>query len=99
MNIDEKIVFAVTESEPGVRDPLTLLVGIPEAAWELLKNGKTHSVTLESLGLPMRFILYAAKDHNEALQVINAHNVRVGKPAQDMRYTRDFGIKGKPNGD
>lgn len=91
--IDKKIVFAVA---PGAtdKDPVTCLLGMPTAAWDYIKDGKTHTLDLTNvLGIPLHIILYGGKDHKECLQVIHQHNSVHGIISKDER-TKDFGING-----
>lgn len=61
----QKVVFAITE------DKGTLILGIPQAGWEFMKDGMTHTFDLRSLGVPIRLILFGAKDRKTALKLLN----------------------------
>lgn len=91
MTPDEKIVFAVSPTEQGT----DILLGIPTAAWEYMKDGKTHTFDLTKLGLPIRLIVYGGPDQLTVLGYIEAHNKALGNTIADMR-DRDFGIGDKP---
>lgn len=92
-DIDKKIVFAVA---PGAteKDPVTCLLGLPTAAWEYIKDGKTHTLDLTKvLGIPLQIILYGGATHEECLAVIHRHNSVNGIVSTDRR-NEDFGING-----
>lgn len=60
MKPEEKVVFAVSprghvDDDDGTFD---VLLGVPLAAWEYMKDGKTHIFDLTKLGLPVRILLY-----------------------------------------
>lgn len=88
-NIEEKIVFAVGPSASG--KPV-LLFGIPKAAWDYMKDGKTHTFDLTSLGIPVQMIMYGADNHSAALKVIEDHCKHNNVPLLDERR-RDFSVK------
>lgn len=93
-NIDERIVFGVSPRDEGGAD---LLLGIPRGAWEYCKDGKTHTLDLSSIGIPIRLMLYGAESHDAAVRVIEEHNKKLGVAILDERR-RDFSIKPKPCG-
>jgi hypothetical protein len=92
-DIEQKIVFGITPN-PDERGTATLLIGIPAAAWEYMKDGKTHHFDLTSIGVPLQIMLYGAATHDEAMKHIEAHNRRLGVAMLDERR-RDFSIKPK----
>ena len=65
MDKDQKCVFAITE------DKQTVLLGIPIAAWEYMKDGKTHTFDLTSLGIPVKIILFGGLDQASIRAVLN----------------------------
>lgn len=89
-DIKNKIVFALVP--PDERGTVMLLLGVPEAAWEYMKDGKTHTFDMTALGLPLQLMLYGAKDHDAAKQVIDDYNATRGIAALDARR-EDFSIK------
>ena len=93
MNIEEKIVFAVTRTE---HDGCPMLViGIPKGAWEYMRDGKTHHFDLNRVGFPFKLMMFGADDHSAAVRVIEQAAANVGQPLLDMRR-EDFAIKDKP---
>ena len=88
---NEKVVFAVSPDgqEDGV--PL-LLVGVSEAAWEYMKDGKTHHFDLTLIGLPIKLMLFGAKDRAAVIETIETANNNRGVASLHLR-DRDFGIK------
>src|SRR4051794_3763727 len=90
-NIEEKLVFGFAPPADATK-PATLLLGVPRAAWEYMKDGKTHTLDLTKIGLPIQLILYGADSHDTALRVIQEHNRRQGIPYLDERQ-KGFGIE------
>jgi hypothetical protein len=94
MAIDEKkMVFAVAPPNPPHEDAPIVLLGIPAGAWEHMKDGKTHSFDLTKVGVPVKLMLYGAKDHTEAMSFIKAQ--LSGVPIIDERESTDFSIQPK----
>jgi hypothetical protein len=88
MKREEQMVFAVSPHDDGQVD---VLLGMPTAAWEYMKDGKTHTFDLTKLGLPIRLILYGAPDHATALGYIQKHNKSLGLETLDLR-DEDFSV-------
>lgn len=93
--IEQKIVFAM--APPDARGTATVLLGIPKAAWEYMKDGKTHHFDLTRIGLPVQLMLYGAEDHDAALKAIEGA-LAVRGVAYDDRRREDFSIKPKGSG-
>jgi hypothetical protein len=93
---DEKIVFAIA---PSAADggPSAIIVGIPAAAWDYMKDGKTHNFDLTSVGLQVRFMLFGAKDHSDAMKQLEQGAAHAGVVLDDRRR-QDFSIKEKHDG-
>jgi len=89
-NIEDKIVFALSPSDVG---PI-LTLGIPTAAWEYMKDGKTHTFDLTSIGVPIKLMLFGAESHDAAVKTLQQAAAQQGIPMLDERRT-DFSIKGK----
>jgi hypothetical protein len=92
---EQKIVFAIAPTGQGDGEGPVLLLGVPRGAWDYMKDSKTHTFDLTSLGLPIKLILYGAKDHREAMRAIEDHMKKQGIPYDDQRGA-DFAIKPKP---
>lgn len=88
---NEKLVFAVAPSGTGDNVPI-VIVGVPADAWKYMSDGKTHHFDLTSVGLPVKFMLFGADDHDSALRVLQEAAAARGMPLQDLRR-RDFSIK------
>jgi len=86
----EQVVFAVSPS-PGEKGA-DVILGIPLAAWEHMKDGKTHTFDLTKLGLPLRIILYGAPDQATARAWIDEHNKGLGVTEVQDRTAEDFSI-------
>lgn len=62
---EERCVFAITE------DRETLILGIPEAGWHYMKDGKTHTIDLRRFGIPVRIMMYGGTNRAELLKHLN----------------------------
>lgn len=91
-DIEEKIVFGIS---PDTDRSAFVILGIPTQAWEFMKDGKTHTFDLTKVGLPIKLILYGAKDHAEAMEKIKGH---IGETNFIDSRHEDFSIKDKGKG-
>ncbi len=83
------MVFAV--SKRG--DEPMLLLGIPAAAWEYMKNGKTHHFDLTKAGIPLKLLVFGCDKRDDAVRIIEEHNKRQAL-ATLYQPGKDFGIDG-----
>jgi hypothetical protein len=88
----EKVVFCIAENERGGTD---VVLGLSEASWEYMKDGKTHTFDLTKLGLPIRIFLFGGPDREWCYQQLEAHNRRLGIETLDKRGD-DFSVQGPP---
>ncbi|MGH8596001.1 MAG: hypothetical protein ACREXT_05020 [Gammaproteobacteria bacterium] len=86
---EDKMVFAV--SMDG--DEPMLLLGIPQAAWEYMRGGKTHHFDLTKVGVPIKLLVFGCKDRAEAVAHIETHNRKQGLSTL-YQPGKDFGIDG-----
>jgi hypothetical protein len=91
--LEEKMVFGLVPTGDGDGVPW-LLLGIPAAAWEHMKDGKSHTFDLTKLGLPVKILLYGAADHDAAAKIIQDVCKSGGIALLDQRRD-DFSIKPK----
>ena len=89
--IDQRIMFAVCPDGQGDGVPM-LLIGVPIGAWQYMRDGKTHNLDLTSIGIPLKLMMFGAKDHDTCKAVVEAHNKMIGNAALDMR-NKDFSIQ------
>jgi len=87
---DDKLVFAITADATGCA---MLIMGIPEKAWDHMKDGKTNHLDLTKVGFPLKVIAFGGKDRGEIMRTIEAHNKSVGA-ATLYHPGRDYGIDG-----
>lgn len=87
----EKCMFGLAAQDDG--SPVAI-IGIPEAAWRYMADGKTHTFDLRSLGFPVQIMLFGARDHRHALDMLGQGAEERGSPITDLR-DRDFSMKGK----
>lgn len=95
-NIEEKIVFGFSPPADPTK-PATLIIGVPNGAWEYMKDGKTHTLDLTKIGIPIQLLLYGADSHDTAMNYIKQHNSRQAIPYLDERQ-KDFGIDDTESG-
>jgi len=53
---------------------------------------KTHTFDLTKAGLPVKLLMYGAKDHAAAMKMIHDFMRRRGIPYLDKRGTEDFSL-------
>jgi hypothetical protein len=85
---EQKVVFAISYGDDGVA---TVLLGIPVAAWEYMKNGDTHTFDLAKVGLPVQIMMFGGPDHDACLEMIKPFLAPGHLDARNV----DFGIKPK----
>lgn len=88
---EEQVIFCVSPEGQGDGMPV-LLLGVSTAAWEYMKDGMAHTLDLTSIGLPIKLLIYGAKDHDAVMKVIEEHNAKRGIATLDERRT-DFSMK------
>lgn len=89
----QQVVFAVGRGE-GDGAP-TVILGVSREAWVYMKDGQTHTFDLTKAGVPVKIIMFGAKDRDEAKRLImtGAGN-KTNEPIIDA-MDRDFAIKPK----
>ena len=85
----EQVVFGVSPREDGTVD---VLLGVSVAAWEFMKDGRTHTFDLTKLGLPVRILLYGGPDQAKVREVIDQHNAALGLTEVEDRQEDDFSL-------
>ena len=85
----EQCVFGLAAQPDG--SPIAI-IGVPDEAWRYMADGRTHTFDLRSLGFPVQIILFGARDHRQALDLIGQGAEARGMPIADLR-DQDFGIK------
>lgn len=88
-DIEEKMVFGIAPTTDG--KPPVITLGIPEGAWNHMKDGKTHTFDLTKVGFPVRLLVFGGKDHAAVLQSIESGMKAAGVPILDQR-NKDFSI-------
>ena len=81
---EEKTVFAITD------DKKTVIIDVPEASWNYMKDGNTHTYDLNFLGVPVKIILFGGKDRAACLaplkvdkDTLDVSGIDVGFGGQD----------------
>jgi hypothetical protein len=88
---DAKLVFAISPEGQGDGVPLMLFAVTP-GAWDYMRDGKTHTLDLTGLGIPIKVMMFGAKDRADALATIEAANQKHGHATLHLPQ-HDFGIK------
>lgn len=88
-NIEEQVVFGIAPTTDG--KPPVITLGIPEGAWKYMQDGKTHTFDLTKVGLPVRIMMFGAKDHSAVMKEIEGSMKAAGVPILDER-NKDFSI-------
>lgn len=68
-NKEQQVLFMFGPAERHGDSPM-LVFAIPEAAWEYMKDGHTHEFDLEKVGIPLKVMLFGARDHQHAKDMI-----------------------------
>lgn len=89
---EQKVVFATGESDDGGA-PL-LLLGVPELAWEYMRDGMTSTFDLTKVGLGIRLIIFGGDSHESVMQIMKLSMAQqlANLPIVDRRG-EDFSIK------
>lgn len=88
-NIEEQVVFGIAPTSDG--ELPVIMLGIPEGAWKYMQDGKTHTFDLTRVGLPVRIMMFGAKDHSAVMKEIEDSMKAAGVPIFDER-NKDFSI-------
>lgn len=91
-DIETKCVFA-TGVQPDSAVPV-VLIGIPRAAYERMKDGLTSTFDLSNIGVPLKLLIFGAPTHDDAMKTIEAAARASQTPLLDARGA-DFSLKGK----
>lgn len=87
--IEEKIVFAITET---TLEGKVILLGVPNAAWEYMKDGKTHHLDLSAIiGVSCKLLLFGGESHDSIRKTLEQAAAAQGQPVLYER--KDYGIK------
>jgi hypothetical protein len=76
------VVFALSEDNKFV------ILGVPEAAWEYMKDGKTHTFDLNAVGVPVSLVMFGGKTRGHVLETLGA---TMKLPELDTKT--DYGVK------
>lgn len=86
---DEKRRCLVAIGQPNnIGDVPTIVIGIPEAAWDYMKDGKTHHFTFVSEGIPVQLMLFGGPD----MPSVQATLVEAGAAPAPKSGLKDLGI-------
>ena len=88
---ENRIAFAVSFQGEGDGIPLVIM-GVPKAAWEHMKDGNTHHFDLTTVGIACKLILFGSETHETAQETM-----RQAAKDKGVRYVdatgQYFGIK------
>lgn len=93
---DDQVLFALSppaSQKDGI--PLLAFV-IPEGAWNVMLDGRSHDFDLSVIGIPLKVIIGRSTDHLGGLKMLEAAN---GGPLHDFLDYRDVDVGIKDRGD
>jgi hypothetical protein len=82
----EKVVFGIGEDAKGTK---TVIIGVSDASWKYMRDGRTHTLDLTGLGLPIQIILFGGRTQ----EGIKALLAKAGDENTRDVTDQDFGIK------
>jgi hypothetical protein len=82
---EHQVVFGLSA------DRRFVILGISEASWNFMKDGKTHNFNLEQLGFPVSIVMYGAATRAQAYDMIS-HLTDNKKDPQLVDLESDFSI-------
>lgn len=80
---EEKIVFGVGDLERGGAPVVT--VGLPRGAWLYMRDGKTHTLDLERIGIPFRLMMFGCETHVQGIELLKGACAASATPVKDLR--------------
>ena len=86
---EKQCIFSIVTGEKNA--PL-VIIGIPAAAWEHMKDGESHTFDLTKAGVQFQIVLFGGKDRAEVSNVIEDAARGAGLYLVDKSKT-DFSIK------
>lgn len=89
---NERVVVGIGADATGVSDIATVVIGVPEAAFHAIADGRTHTVSLTQFGLPVEIIIFRGKDVADCRAIIGETSKTLGKSDRDLP---NVGIGGK----
>lgn len=85
----DKIFFAKYEVDG---ESPTIVIGIPKAAWEHMRDGKTHHFDLTRTGVAVKLVLFGGPTGDSVMGTLTEMIGAAGKDLVDAR-DEDFSIK------
>lgn len=92
MDKKNQVVFLAAATEDGT--PLVAL-GVSKAAWEYMKDGKTHTFDLTRAGIPVQIVLFGGDTPESILADLKQSAPQWGVTLRD-RSEENFSIPEKP---
>lgn len=59
---DQRVTVAIGEPLDGVQQVPTVILGMPQGAWDFMADGLTHTFDLTKVGVPVQVIIFRGKD-------------------------------------
>ena len=82
-----QVVFALATTARG---PVVVL-GVPDAAWEYMKDGRSHTFGLRKVGFPVDIIMFGGRTRAHILDALSVVQ-NGGDVASKLDTTTDFAI-------
>lgn len=90
--INNEAVFLSAVDDDGV--PI-LAVGLSAAAWDYIKDGKTHNIDCVKLGIPLRLMIFGGDTRESILKKLREDAKDYGIDVKDGPV-KSFGFDKKP---
>lgn len=87
--MDNRLIIGVAGKD--ARGVATLVLGMPTAAWDYCKDGKTHTVDGTKFGMKLQVVLFGCRDYVSGAQILDPNALRQGVDKL-MKSRQDLGI-------
>jgi hypothetical protein len=88
--IEEQVVFMLGQPA-GPGDKPVLIFGIPDKAWDQMRDGRGHDFDFTAVGLPVQAVIFRGKDHADIMRQLQGAAAAADLPVLDQRR-EDFRI-------
>lgn len=88
---DRRVLVAMGEPDHPGGVP-TLILAIPDGAWEEMADGKTHTFDFTSVGIRAHCLMFRGTDYADILGVLQKTATAIGVPLENGDL-QDLGIK------
>lgn len=89
---EAETIFLTSQDEDG---NMILSIGLSKAAWEYMKDGKTHTIDLTQLGANLKLLFFGCENKAAGLEKLKADAKAMGIEIKEGPV-KNYGIKEKP---